>query len=98
MGLTSVRHHRRLMALLLPWCTSAHVPTQLQALQLLSVIIVNTWPRIGAHAGVIQGALHLAAVDKNDCSADFLQSDGGQQAQQVLEQIAYAQNLLQACT
>lgn len=60
MRLGAVCQFRRLMPLVLPWCSGPDAHTQLQALRLIYVLAVYTWPRMNAHSEPLLEALNAA--------------------------------------
>jgi hypothetical protein len=60
LGLMAVRHFGRLMPLLLEWLHSPRPEARLQAMRCLELLLQNCWPRMGAHAEVLQAHLRRA--------------------------------------
>ena len=93
MGLATSRYYGRLMPLLLPWCCAPDAQTQLQALQLLHLVVRQTWPRVAVHAAVLQEALE-AAQDEFESRGDRHEnalSSG------ISEQLEEVQHMVHSC-
>lgn len=61
LGLTCVRHTARLLPLLLEWLSTAHdTDSRLAALDVLHAWLLASWPRVPAHAALLQRQLSSA--------------------------------------
>lgn len=64
LGLYTVRHFAALMPLLTEWVHAYDMDSSVVALQLLGLVVVCAWPRMGVHAKVL--LQHVEAVMKQE--------------------------------
>ena len=69
LGLQLVASFRRLVPLLLEWCTSIQKKVRLGSLRAVHAVICATWPRMPAHAAVIWDVVEAAYQDESALSA-----------------------------
>lgn len=69
LGLQLATYFRRLMPLLLEWCTSIQKKVRLGALRAVHAVVRATWPRIPAHAHLIWSVVEAAYQDEGALSA-----------------------------
>ena len=67
LGLSTLRFFAALIPTLLSWCHDPILATQLEALQVLRLIVQHTWPRIPVHAPFMWGQLLKIAAQHEAC-------------------------------
>lgn len=63
----TLRFFASLMPTLLDWCYDPDLATQLEALQVLQVVVQHTWPRMTVHAPFVWGQLQKIAAQHEAC-------------------------------
>ncbi|GAQ81835.1 hypothetical protein KFL_000920190 [Klebsormidium nitens] len=82
-----VAHFKRLMPLLLTWLRAPDAETRVRTLDLLKLVILNTWPRMPAHADRLTSELRKASEA----------SEPGHDRTEAREKSEEACQLLQRC-